>query len=77
LPDGSVRLFEGECRGEIAQAESGTGGFGYDPLFYVSDQGATMASLAPEVKNIISHRARAVQAATPYLLEVLAQSRGR
>jgi len=71
LPDGSVRLFEGECRGEIALVESGAGGFGYDPLFYISWEGITMASLPPEVKNTISHRARAVQAATPYLLEVL------
>ena len=34
-------------------------GFGYDPLFYVPDQGCSSAELAPEVKNRISHRARA------------------
>jgi len=71
LPDGSVRLFEGECGGEIALEESGQGGFGYDPLFYVPAYGATMAALPPEVKNTISHRARAVQAATSYLIWVL------
>jgi XTP/dITP diphosphohydrolase len=71
LPDGSVRLFEGECRGEIALAESGAGGFGYDPLFYIAEQGTTMAGLPLAVKNTISHRARAVQVATPYLLELL------
>jgi XTP/dITP diphosphohydrolase len=71
LPDGSVRLFAGECRGEIALAENGVGGFGYDPLFYIPDEGATMAALPLEVKNTISHRARAVQAAMPYLVEVL------
>jgi XTP/dITP diphosphohydrolase len=70
-PGGSVKLFEGECRGEIALAESGEGGFGYDPVFYVPEYGATMAALPREVKNTISHRARAVQAATPYLIEVL------
>ncbi len=70
-PDGNVRLFEGECRGEIALVESGQGGFGYDPVFYVPEYGATMAALPREVKNTISHRARAVQAATPYLIEVL------
>ena len=70
LPDGQVRLFEGECRGEIALAESGQGGFGYDPLFYIPEYGATMAALPPAVKNTISHRARAVQAATPYLLQI-------
>ena len=72
-PGGEVRLFDGECRGEIALGESGEGGFGYDPVFYVPAYGATMAALPREVKNTISHRARAVQAATPYLLELLAQ----
>ena len=71
LPDGQVRLFEGICRGEIALAENGQGGFGYDPVFFVPDYGTTMASVPPGVKNTISHRARAVQAATPYLLELL------
>jgi XTP/dITP diphosphohydrolase len=71
LPDGEVRLFEGECRGEIALAESGQGGFGYDPVFFVPEYGATMAALPPEVKNTISHRARAVQAAIPYLVQIL------
>lgn len=67
-----VRLFEGECRGEIALAERGSGGFGYDPLFYVPEYGATMAELPPEVKNSISHRARAVQSAQPYLEDIFA-----
>jgi len=71
LPNGELRMFEGECRGEIALEESGQGGFGYDPLFYIPDYGATMAALPPEVKNTISHRARAVQAATPYLVQIL------
>jgi XTP/dITP diphosphohydrolase len=70
-PKLGVRLFEGECWGEIALAERGSGGFGYDPLFYVPAYGATMAELPPVVKNTISHRARAVQAATPYLIELL------
>jgi XTP/dITP diphosphohydrolase len=71
VPGGGVRLFEGECRGEIALAESGSGGFGYDPVFYVPEYGATMAALPQEVKNTISHRARAIQAAVPYLIELL------
>ena len=75
LPNGSVRLFDGECRGEIALAESGAGGFGYDPLFFIPERGATMASLPPAVKNSISHRARAVQAALPYLVELLGGQR--
>ena len=75
LPEGGVRLFEGECRGEIALAASGEGGFGYDPLFYVPEHGATMATLPASVKNTISHRARAMQAATPYLIERLGGSK--
>ena len=69
-PDGGVRLFDGECRGEIALAESGEGGFGYDPVFYVPEYGATMAALPLGLTNTISHRARAVQAAMPYLMEL-------
>jgi XTP/dITP diphosphohydrolase len=70
LPNGSVRLFEGECRGEVAFEESGRGGFGYDPLFFVPEYGATMAALPEAVKNTISHRARAVLAARSYLIEL-------
>jgi XTP/dITP diphosphohydrolase len=71
IPEASVRVFEGECQGEIALAESGSGGFGYDPLFYVPEYGATMAALPLAVKNTISHRARAAQAAIPYLVQIL------
>jgi XTP/dITP diphosphohydrolase len=58
---------EGTCEGWIAFAPQGTGGFGYDPLFYVPEYGCTMAELPPEIKNQISHRARALQAARPLL----------
>lgn len=58
-PDGRTELSSGECRGYITFAPKGEHGFGYDPVFYVPDMGKTMAELAPEVKNQISHRARA------------------
>ena len=74
LPGGEVSLFEGECRGEIAAEERGLNGFGYDPLFYLPGRRATMAELPSEVKNAISHRARAVQAARAHLAAVLAAS---
>jgi XTP/dITP diphosphohydrolase len=45
---------------EIAQAPCGEGGFGYDPLFYVSDLGVTAAELDPAQKNRISHRGLAL-----------------
>jgi len=62
-PDGTVRTAEGRCEGQIGWAPRGEHGFGYDPVFIVDGFGGlTMAELAPEVKNRISHRARAVQA---------------
>ena len=51
---------EGECRGEIALEPKGTGGFGYDPIFFLPEFGCSMAELPEEEKNRISHRARAV-----------------
>ena len=58
---------EGTCEGQIAFAPRGAGGFGYDPLFFVPEYGCTMAELPAAIKNQISHRARAVQAARPLL----------
>lgn len=74
-PDGDVRSFEGTCEGRIADAPRGDYGFGYDPIFFVPAYGRTMAELPPEIKNRISHRARAVEAARPYL-EALARAQG-
>ncbi|MDQ7829608.1 MAG: RdgB/HAM1 family non-canonical purine NTP pyrophosphatase [Armatimonadota bacterium] len=69
-PDGTVRAFEGVVEGRIAEAPAGEGGFGYDPIFLVPEYGRTMAELPPGVKNRISHRARAVRAAIPHLLDL-------
>ena len=52
----------GEVCGQIAQAPSGTGGFGYDPLLFLPEYGQTVAELPVELKNRISHRARALNA---------------
>lgn len=70
-PNGNVQLFEGICEGEIIPEERGSNGFGYDPIFYLAEYHCTMAELPPEVKNQISHRARAAQAALPYLTALL------
>lgn len=70
-PDGPVRYAEGICPGVIIPEERGTGGFGYDPVFYLLEYGQTMAELGMGIKNQISHRARAVHAAIPILEEVL------
>ncbi|WKZ36416.1 MAG: RdgB/HAM1 family non-canonical purine NTP pyrophosphatase [Anaerolineales bacterium] len=66
-PSGEVEIAEGDCFGEIIPEERGTGGFGYDPIFLLTDLGKTMAELEMDEKNRISHRARAVMSALPIL----------
>lgn len=66
-----ARILEGVCPGEIIPEERGTNGFGYDPIFLLPGYGRTMAELSMEEKNQISHRARAVQAAIPYIIDML------
>lgn len=52
---------EGAVRGFIADRASGSGGFGYDPLFYLPEFGRTMAEITLEQKNAISHRGQALR----------------
>jgi XTP/dITP diphosphohydrolase len=61
-PEGrEIATAEGSCEGRIGHREAGTSGFGYDPLFVVGDFGGkTMAELGLDIKNRISHRARAL-----------------
>lgn len=71
-PDGRVETAAGACEGQIGFEPRGDYGFGYDPVFIVAGQGGkTMAELAPDVKNRISHRARAVDAVRPILERLL------
>ncbi|MDO8614279.1 MAG: RdgB/HAM1 family non-canonical purine NTP pyrophosphatase [Dehalococcoidia bacterium] len=70
-----VRLAEGEVRGLIAEEPRGEGGFGYDPIFWVPQQSATMAELPAHQKGIISHRARAAAVARQILKELLHEHR--
>ena len=60
VPNGETHFAEGFCEGEIIPEERGTGGFGYDPIFLLSELRKTMAELTIEEKNRLSHRARAV-----------------
>jgi XTP/dITP diphosphohydrolase len=66
-PEGQVATVEGAIEGVIAFDPQGEHGFGYDPIFFIPEFGCTMAQLAPETKNRISHRARAAQAAVPII----------
>lgn len=60
-PDGEVlKLTEGVCDGAITFEPRGTSGFGYDPLFVPDGYDQTFAELSDDVKNQISHRARAL-----------------
>ena len=58
--DGVEYTFEGRVEGTIATAETGSEGFGYDPLFVPSGEIITFAQMSAEAKNAISHRGRAV-----------------
>lgn len=71
--DGGVRVetFAGVIDGTVAAERRGSGGFGYDPVF-LADAGLTTAELPDADKDAISHRGRAVAAARPRLLELLA-----
>ena len=61
-PDGET-LFscKGICEGIITATRSGSGGFGYDPIFHVTDKNKTMAELTLEEKNLVSHRGKALK----------------
>jgi XTP/dITP diphosphohydrolase len=75
-PQGDARTAEGICEGVIAFGSAGDNGFGYDPVFYLPDQGATMAQLPSDEKNRISHRGRAAQVAEELLKRMLDQEAG-
>jgi XTP/dITP diphosphohydrolase len=60
--DAEPLVVDARWYGEIAQASRGEGGFGYDPLFHISDLGVTAAELDPAHKNRISHRGLALNA---------------
>ena len=59
-PDGRSWTVEGACEGHIIHAESGAGGFGYDPLFVPEGYTQTFAELGPDIKNSLSHRGKAI-----------------
>ncbi len=62
--------LEGVCPGRIAQQRSGTGGFGYDPVFIPDGYDQTFAELGEEIKNKISHRALATKQLVTYLQSI-------
>jgi XTP/dITP diphosphohydrolase len=73
-PDGRTEITLGTCEGQISTEARGTNGFGFDPVFYISKYGMTMAELPEDVKNQISHRARAAQKMRPILERILREA---
>lgn len=63
----NVQYFEGKLHGLIAKEPKGTHGFGYDPVFFVTEYQRTLAELEPNLKNTISHRAKALEAFKKYI----------
>ncbi len=63
FPDGRETVVTGECHGVILTAPRGTGGFGYDPIFFAPEAGRTFAEMTLEEKQSISHRGRAMRLA--------------
>jgi XTP/dITP diphosphohydrolase len=62
-PDGREQVVVGTCEGVVLHEPRGTGGFGYDPVFYLPGEGATFGELPAERKNVVSHRGKAVRVA--------------
>lgn len=67
IEKGEERRFEGVVKGEITMERRGDSGFGYDPIFQPEGFDETFAELGSEIKNKISHRAKAVEALCNYL----------
>ena len=60
-PDGRINVAQAVCNGKIAHKSTGTGGFGYDPIFVVPEYSRSMAELTADEKNQISHRGKALE----------------
>ncbi|CAM5229005.1 RdgB/HAM1 family non-canonical purine NTP pyrophosphatase [Streptomyces narbonensis] len=71
LPDGTERVVEGQMRGTLRHAPTGTNGFGYDPILQPEGHEVTCAELSPAEKNAISHRGKAFRALVPVVKELL------
>jgi XTP/dITP diphosphohydrolase len=67
FPDGQIEICSGKCDGLIISEPRGENGFGYDPIFFFPALKKTMAELSTEIKNQVSHRARAAREAAKVL----------
>lgn len=74
-PAGGVWATEGTCEGVITTEPRGSGGFGYDPLFYCPELAKTFAEASPEEKGRVSHRGRALAAMLALIDGLVAEGR--
>jgi XTP/dITP diphosphohydrolase len=70
-PDGRRWRAHGEVRGQVAHAPAGSGGFGYDPIFYIPRLKQTLAQVPVDEKDRISHRGRAARRISPILRQLV------
>lgn len=75
IEKGEERQFEGIVKGQITKEKRGESGFGYDPIFQPDGYDTTFAELGSDIKNRISHRARAVAALCDYLTNLKLKNR--
>ncbi len=71
MPDGDAFTASGALEGVITYAPRGTNGFGYDPVFQIEHSNLTLAEISSELKNAISHRARAARTARRVLMTLI------
>jgi XTP/dITP diphosphohydrolase len=71
LPDRVIHVVQESVRGFLAEKMCGTGGFGYDPLFFYPDFGTTFAEVSSERKHRVSHRGKALRKMKEFLKEYL------
>ena len=71
LEENRFFIFQETCNGKITESKKGSGGFGYDPIFFIEEMGKTMAELTPEEKNDISHRGKALKACNAILKDLI------
>lgn len=74
-PGERTMIWIATCAGKIAHEPSGTGGFGYDPIFYLPERSCTMADLTAEEKHSVSHRGKVLRMFS-HELEALASAQG-
>ncbi|GAB4408567.1 MAG: XTP/dITP diphosphatase [Thermodesulfovibrionales bacterium] len=67
FPDGRVETFEGYIEGRIGREPKGSGGFGYDPVFYPAGHDRTFAEMEPAQKDALSHRGKALNGLRGYI----------